>query len=190
MARTWAFNRSKASRCDLPLYPEGLGADRDAYPHATAIARFHSRSRRSSACPSRAYFVEELEGTIVFGAGYRNADALRGLDAFDYLWLIWAFSANRHKGRQSGGASAAFSAVMCGGASSPHGRLTAPMRWACHRCGCRISNGRRRWPGHSCSRRRPDGWHAYLRHQALCDLCRLPRRCQVALSTSITLHVC
>ena len=27
---------------------------------------------------------------------YRNADALRGIEGFDYLWLIWEFSANRH----------------------------------------------------------------------------------------------
>ena len=38
----------------------------------------------------------ELEGEIVFEPEYRNADALRGIEGFDYLWLIWEFSANRH----------------------------------------------------------------------------------------------
>ena len=40
--------------------------------------------------------MEELEGEIVFEPEYRNADALRGIEGFDYLWLIWEFSANRH----------------------------------------------------------------------------------------------
>ena len=35
-------------------------------------------------------------GTIEFVPQYRNADALRGMEDFDYLWLIWEFSANRH----------------------------------------------------------------------------------------------
>ena len=40
--------------------------------------------------------MAELEGEIVFEPEYRNADALRGVEGFDYLWLIWEFSANRH----------------------------------------------------------------------------------------------
>ena len=43
--------------------------------------------------------VAELEGEIVFDPEYRNADALRGIEGFDYLWLIWEFSANRHAGK-------------------------------------------------------------------------------------------
>ncbi len=62
----------------------------------TPIARFHSPFTSKFGVPKQSGLVEELEGTIVFEPGYRNADALRGLDAFDYLWLIWAFSANRH----------------------------------------------------------------------------------------------
>ena len=40
--------------------------------------------------------MAELVGEIVFEPEYRNADALRGIEGFDYLWLIWEFSANRH----------------------------------------------------------------------------------------------
>ena len=40
--------------------------------------------------------VEELEGRIVFAPEYRNADYIRGLQGFDYIWLIWEFSDNRH----------------------------------------------------------------------------------------------
>lgn len=35
-------------------------------------------------------------GTIEFVPQHRNVDALRGMEDFDYLWLIWEFSANRH----------------------------------------------------------------------------------------------
>jgi len=41
--------------------------------------------------------VTELEGQIVFEPEFRNPDALRGIEGFDYIWLIWEFSANRHK---------------------------------------------------------------------------------------------
>lgn len=40
--------------------------------------------------------VEELEGEIVFEPSFRNPDFLRGLDEFDYIWLLWEFSANKH----------------------------------------------------------------------------------------------
>lgn len=40
--------------------------------------------------------VEELEGEIVFEPSFRNPDFLRGLDKFDYIWLLWEFSANKH----------------------------------------------------------------------------------------------
>lgn len=60
------------------------------------IAYFHSPFHSKFGIPKQSGLVEELEGSIVFCPEYRNADALRGLDEFDYLWLIWGFSANRH----------------------------------------------------------------------------------------------
>ena len=47
--------------------------------------------------PKQAGLVAELEGQIVFEPEYRNPDFLRGMEGFDFLWLIWEFSANRHK---------------------------------------------------------------------------------------------
>jgi len=61
------------------------------------IARFHSPFSSKFGIPKQAGLVAELEGQIVFEPEYRNADALRGMDGFDYLWLIWEFSANKHK---------------------------------------------------------------------------------------------
>lgn len=60
------------------------------------IAYFNSPFHSKFGIPKQSGLVEELEGSIVFCPEYRNADALRGLDEFDYLWLIWGFSANKH----------------------------------------------------------------------------------------------
>ncbi len=60
------------------------------------IARFHSPFSSKFGIPKQAGLVSELEGTIVFEPAYRNRDALRGIEEFDYLWLVWEFSANRH----------------------------------------------------------------------------------------------
>lgn len=60
------------------------------------IAYFHSPFHSKFGIPKQSGLVEKLEGSIVFCPEYRNADALRGLDEFDYLWLIWGFSANKH----------------------------------------------------------------------------------------------
>lgn len=60
------------------------------------IAYFHSPFHSKFGIPKQSGLVEELEGSIVFCPEFRNADALRGLDEFDYLWLIWGFSANKH----------------------------------------------------------------------------------------------
>lgn len=60
------------------------------------IAYFHSPFHSKFGIPKQSGLVEELEGSIVICPEYRNADALRGLDEFDYLWLIWGFSANKH----------------------------------------------------------------------------------------------
>lgn len=60
------------------------------------IAFFKSPFASKFGIPKQSGLVQELRGTIVFAPQYRNADALRGLDEFDYVWLIWEFSANRH----------------------------------------------------------------------------------------------
>ncbi|MBO5517792.1 MAG: SAM-dependent methyltransferase [Firmicutes bacterium] len=42
--------------------------------------------------PRQSGLVPELEGTIVFEPAYRNPDALRGLENYSHIWLIWHFS--------------------------------------------------------------------------------------------------
>lgn len=60
------------------------------------IAYFHSPLTSKFGIPKQSGIVSELEGTITFEHEYQNIDALRGLEEFDYLWLIWEFSANKH----------------------------------------------------------------------------------------------
>lgn len=45
--------------------------------------------------PRQSGLAKSLRGRIVFEPEYRNPDALRGLDGFSHIWLIWEFSANR-----------------------------------------------------------------------------------------------
>lgn len=61
------------------------------------IARFRSPFSSKFGIPKQSGLVEELEGEIIFEPEYRNPDALRGIEGFDYLWLIWEFSANKHQ---------------------------------------------------------------------------------------------
>lgn len=47
--------------------------------------------------PRQSGLAAELQARIVFEPRYRNADALRGLEDFSHIWLVWEFSANRHQ---------------------------------------------------------------------------------------------
>lgn len=56
------------------------------------IARIHSDFATKFGIPRQSGLVKELRSTVVFEPEYRNADALRGIEGFNYLWLIWQFS--------------------------------------------------------------------------------------------------
>ncbi len=56
------------------------------------IARIQSDFPTKFGIPRQSGLVEQLRATIVFEPEYRNRDALRGLDGFSHLWLIWHFS--------------------------------------------------------------------------------------------------
>ena len=61
----------------------------------TPIAHFRSPFSEKFGIPRQSGLIEELAGQIVFEPEWRTADALRGIEDFDYLWLLWEFSANR-----------------------------------------------------------------------------------------------
>ena len=56
------------------------------------IARMHSDFATKFGIPRQSGLVEELESTIVFEPEFRNPDALRGIEDFSHLWIIWQFS--------------------------------------------------------------------------------------------------
>ena len=45
--------------------------------------------------PRQSGLAKDLRGRIIFEPQFRNPDALRGLEGFSHIWLIWEFSANR-----------------------------------------------------------------------------------------------
>ena len=59
------------------------------------IAHFESPFSTKFGIPRQSGLVPSLTGRIVFTPEYRQMDAVRGIDEFDYLWLVWEFSANR-----------------------------------------------------------------------------------------------
>ena len=56
------------------------------------IARMHSDFPTKFGIPRQSGLVKELRSTIVFEPEFRNADALRGIEDFSHLWIIWQFS--------------------------------------------------------------------------------------------------
>lgn len=58
------------------------------------IAFFRSPFTSKFGIPRQSGIVAEVRGRIEFTPAYRQAEALRGLGAYDYLWLIWGFSEN------------------------------------------------------------------------------------------------
>lgn len=59
------------------------------------IAVFHSPVTGKFGVPRQSGLARELRGTISLLKPYNNPDALRGLDGFDYVWLIWGFNLNQ-----------------------------------------------------------------------------------------------
>lgn len=55
------------------------------------VARIRSEFAEKFGVPRQSGLVEELEAEIVFEPAYRNPDALRGLEEFSHVWLIWVF---------------------------------------------------------------------------------------------------
>lgn len=80
------------------------------------IARIRSDFGSKFGVPRQSGLVDALEAAVVFEEPYRNPDALRGLEGFSHIWLIWAFHQSQRPewsptvrpppaGRQSAGGS-------------------------------------------------------------------------------------
>ena len=57
------------------------------------IARIHTDFPTKFGIPRQSGLIDSLKAVIVFEPEYRNPEALRGLEGFSHIWLIWEFSA-------------------------------------------------------------------------------------------------
>ena len=65
------------------------------------IAHIRTAFAEKFGVPRQSGLAKHLRGKIIFEKEFRNPDALRGLEGFSHLWLIWEFSANRKANVQS-----------------------------------------------------------------------------------------
>ena len=56
------------------------------------IARIQSDFKSKFGIPRQSGIVEELKAKIIFEPEYRDPNAVRGMEDFSHLWLIWQFS--------------------------------------------------------------------------------------------------
>ena len=56
------------------------------------IAKIRTDFPTKFGIPRQSGLVDELKGTVIFEPEYRNADAIRGLEDFSHIWLLWKFS--------------------------------------------------------------------------------------------------
>ena len=68
--------------------------------------------------PRQSGLVDSLRGEIIFTPEYRSADAVRGLEDFSHIWLVWQFS------------GAVRDSWSPGWACSPPARPSGPTPWA------------------------------------------------------------
>lgn len=61
-------------------------------PQLHVIARIRSDFTTKFGIPRQSGLVEENRSTIIFEPEYRDANALRGLEGYSHIWLIWGFS--------------------------------------------------------------------------------------------------
>lgn len=62
------------------------------------IARIRTDFPEKFGIPRQSGLVEELSGRIVFEPGFRDPDALRGLEGYSHLWILWQFEDSARDG--------------------------------------------------------------------------------------------
>ena len=55
------------------------------------IAHIHTDFAEKFGLPRQSGLIEDLKGYIVFEKEYRDPEAVRGIEGYDYLWLLWGF---------------------------------------------------------------------------------------------------
>ena len=87
------------------------------------IAHIHTAFPTKFGIPRQSGLVDSLRGEVIFTPEYRSADAVRGLEDFSHIWLVWQFSGAVRDGRR---VWAAIPAWAC----SPPGPPSGPTPWA------------------------------------------------------------
>ena len=64
----------------------------------TVIARLRGDFSTKFGIPRQSGLVEAVRSAVVFEPEFRNPDALRGIEGFSHLWLLWEFSQARRTG--------------------------------------------------------------------------------------------
>ena len=62
------------------------------------IARIYNDFPTKFGLPRQSGRVDEIVGRIVFEKAFRNPDAIRGIEEYSHLWLLWEFSENIREG--------------------------------------------------------------------------------------------
>lgn len=65
------------------------------------VARIHTDFKTKFGIPRQSGLVQELQAKIIFEEPYRDPNAVRGMEGFTHLWLIWQFSEAVRKGWSS-----------------------------------------------------------------------------------------
>ncbi len=61
-------------------------------PEMKIIARIHTPFKTKFGIPRQSGVAPQVHGEIVFEPEYRTADAVRGIEGYSHLWLLWMFS--------------------------------------------------------------------------------------------------
>ena len=80
--------------------------------------------------PRQSGLVDSLRGEVIFTPEYRNADAVRGLEDFSHIWLVWQFS-GAVRDSWSPTVRPPASAATPGWACLPPAPPSGPIRWDC-----------------------------------------------------------
>jgi tRNA (adenine37-N6)-methyltransferase len=76
----------------MTKYKENQNLSHSENTSMKIIARIRTDFPTKFGIPRQSGLVNALKGLVVFETEYRNADALRGLEGFSHIWIIWGFS--------------------------------------------------------------------------------------------------
>ena len=109
------------------------------------IARIRSDFGSKFGVPRQSGLVDALEAAVVFEPPYRNPDALRGLEGFSHIWLIWAFHQSQRPEWSPTVRPPRLGEAISGWESLPAAPPSGPIPSASPPCGWTTSRTRTPW---------------------------------------------